>query len=187
MTATALAVVPRNRAVLYDGTNSGDIDALITDFAIISESGGSIVIESGGGQHTCPIGGFFVFNEAGTVYDVIANQSAFDGRFHVMALAAEVEALGVSIDSLPAVVGAAGAATFSGLLSLGTTVVPVTITPAMPDTGYTPHATVFGSPTILGNIDITDIDVVDEDTVNVTIENTSLGLLGGTVMVVAIT
>lgn len=88
MAATALPVVPRNQAVQYDGTNSADINGLITDFTIIAESESSITIESNGGTQVCPVGGYFVFNEAGQVYDIISSQASFEGRFHVVALAA---------------------------------------------------------------------------------------------------
>lgn len=197
MTATALAVVPRNNAVRYDGTNSADIDALIPDFTIISESGSSMTIESGGGQNNCPVGGWIIYNEAGVVYDIVANDAAFAGRFHNVAvvgemssLSSEVADLAEVVDGLPElppnIVGSAGATTFAAIIGLGTVNVTVQLAAAMADSSYTALAIIFGGVGILSNVEVLSITVNDADTVTVQIRNNSITALGGTVLVIAV-
>lgn len=200
MTATALAVVPRNRAVQYDGTNGTEIEALIDDFTIITDSGTSLAFTSGGAPWSVPSGGFIIFNEAGSVYDTLNTQGAFDARFHscvveadlegietdLETLSTQVEALSEGVDSIPAAISAIGETTFAPLVSLGSTTVTVTLVPAMPDTNFDAHVTVFGGVGVLSNVTIGTITVVDADTVTVQITNNSLSLLGGTVQVAAV-
>lgn len=83
MAAILLAVVPLNQAVQYDGTNSADIAAAIPGLTIVSEMGGRLTIESNGGQHAAPIGGYFLFNSLGIVYDGITAES-FESAYKVV-------------------------------------------------------------------------------------------------------
>lgn len=189
MTATALAVVPRNRAVQYDGTNGTEIEALIDDLTIITDSGTSLAFTSGGAPWSVPSGGFIIFNEAGSVYDTLNTQGAFDARFHSCVVEADLEGIETDLEALsgiPAAISAIGETTFAALVSLGTTTVTVTLVPAMPDTNFDAHVTVFGGVGILGNVTIGTITIVDADTVTVQITNNSLSLLGGTVQVAAV-
>lgn len=182
MTATVLAVVPLNRAVQYDGTNSADIDAAIPDLTIVSETGGLLTIESNGGQHAAPVGGYFLYNSTGVVYDGITSAS-FEDTYQVIPEPATVAALEEDLASLPPALGAIGAATFGAIGPSQNAVVPVTLTPAMPDTDYTIGTPVIFGGTNLGALTIVSTTVVDTDTVNVTINNGGLVSLGASVLV----
>ena len=185
MAATAIAVVPKTRAVQWDGTNSADIDALISDFTIISETSTHLTMQSSTATHVCPLNGFILFDEAGVVYDIVQS-AAFPGRFHQLALADQLADLEATVEALPAVVGSVGAATFAPIAPLDTVTVRVPLTPPMPSDGYTPEATLFGSVDILSSVTIGDVTVVDEAAIDVEITNNGLVALGGSVLVTAI-
>ena len=83
MAATVLAVVPLNRAVQYDGTNSADILAAIPGSSLVSETGQMLTILSNGAERFAPVGGYFLFDQFGNCYDGITGES-FDAGFKVV-------------------------------------------------------------------------------------------------------
>lgn len=83
MAATVLAIVPLNQAVQYDGTNSADIIAAIPGSSFVTETGGVLTILSAGTERFAPIGGYFLFDQVGTCYDGITEQS-FISSFKVV-------------------------------------------------------------------------------------------------------
>lgn len=94
--------------------------------------------------------------------DITALQSA------VAALAAADAILAVGVDTF----------TFGP----GVSTVSVDIQPAQSGTGYTAGADLFGGVT-LGNLAITDVEPLDANTVNVTVNNSGLLALGASVLV----
>lgn len=63
-------------AALYDGTNSADLNAAISDFTIVSESAAGLTFNSGGTQYTVAVGGYVAWYQ-GEVTDVFQNQADF--------------------------------------------------------------------------------------------------------------
>lgn len=194
MSAVPHYVVTRNRVVTYDGTNSADIDALISDFTIVSESGGILNFTSNGGSNTAHVGYQIFYNELGIVTDSVspanyASQVVELPDFAAMQTAIDnltesVADLGEQFASMDAL-GAAGAVTFPAIAASGDASVAVDINPAMPDTSYTVAAQIFGGIN-LGVLSVTDVTVVDTNTVNVTIHNGGLLSLGASVLVTAV-
>lgn len=183
MTATVVAVVPLTRAVQYDGTNSADIDAAIDDFTIIMETGGTLTFESNGGQHAVPTNGHIIFNQTGVVIEAVAD-GYYNDYYQEIPDPAAVTALEENVDALPDSIEGVGVATFGAIVATQSADVPVTLMPAMPDSDYQPAAQLFGG-TNLGALAITAIDVVDADTVTVTVQNNGLVSLGASVLVTA--
>lgn len=194
MSAVPHYVVTRNRVVTYDGTNSADIDALISDFTIVSETGGVLNFTSNGGMQTAQAGYQIFYNEIGIVTDSVspanyasqvielpdfaAQQTAFDN------LASAVSDLSDQVALVGGNVAAAGIATFPAIGANSNATVPVDISPAMPDSSYNAAAQIFGGVN-LGALTVTAVAVVDTDTVNVTIHNGGLLSLGASVLVTA--
>lgn len=197
MSATVVAVVPLTRAVQYDGTNSADVDAAITDFTIVSEGGGNLTFESNGGQHVCPTNGHIVYNQSGIVIEAVS-AGVYASNYCVVPAAAQlgelagdvaalsdsVTALEGSLDAIPAGVAAAGARTFAAIIASQSANVDVPIVPAMPDSNYTAAAVVFGGVNIV-DLHINSITVIDADTVRVQVQNVGLISLGASVLVTA--
>jgi len=60
MPATAMPVFEARNAYSYDGTNSADLAAAITDFTVVSETPTALTFTSGGQNLTVVRGGFLV-------------------------------------------------------------------------------------------------------------------------------
>lgn len=194
MSAVPHYVVTRNRVVTYDGTNSADIDALISDFTITSETGGVLNFTSNGGMHTARAGYQIFYNEVGIVTesvspanyaiqvlelpDFAAQQTAIDN------LATAVSDLADQVALVGGNIAAAGVVTFPAIGANSNATVAVDISPAMPDSSYTAVGQIFGGVN-LGALSITAVAVVDTNTVNVTIHNGGLLSLGASVLVTA--
>lgn len=193
----AINIVDRYLAVQYTGSNSAEIDSLITQLVIISEVGGVLTVESPSGQPIQPINtGEWVRYTQGFIVSV-HNTSSFNNFFVENAVASDISSITSDISDLQDAVDDlenAGTGLLSAgikespLLLLGTSAtVPVDVTPALPNTGYTPHVQLFASASALGSLSITAVSVVDTNTVNVTIQNSGLLNLGGVHILVTVT
>lgn len=79
MTTTPLHIVDKRWAAKYTGTNSADLDALITQFDIVSESGGTLNFTSASSSFTAFTNDWIIYTQ-GMVYGVF-NQAGFDNFF----------------------------------------------------------------------------------------------------------
>lgn len=187
MTALVYDVVPKARCVTYDGTNSADLDALL-DITITAESGGRLDFTSGTGIWYALTDWCITFDPSGLVLDSRSPTRFNDELVRLPDFDAQQTTLAGYDDRLdgleeaPHVLGA-GAVTFNA--GPGNTNVNVDIQPAQADTSYTPRAQIFGGIN-LGNLSITALTVVDENTVQATVHNSGLVALGGSVLVTAI-
>lgn len=163
--------------MVYSGSNSADLNDAITDFTITSESSGVLNFNSGGSSFTLNTGDYVVFQH-GAVYNVFGD-TTFDLDFAEVLTREQALALGtVSVKS-------AGIATVPVLLLNTPVVVAVDITPAMPDTGFTPNVDLFGS-TDLSSITINSVTVVDVNTVNVSVQTSQATFAGLQLLVTAV-
>lgn len=194
----AIDIVERYNAIQYTGSNSAEIDSLVTYFDIVSEVGGVLTVESPTGtaipaintndwvrynqgvvvsvHNTSSFNNFFVRN---AVYSDLPDTSAIEAD--IAALQTDVTALESSVPLLSAGVKECP------LLIVGNTTVAVDIIPAMPDTSYTANAQLFASVALLGSLSISSITVVDTDTVNVVVNNGGLVSLTGANILVTVT
>lgn len=185
----AINIVDRYLAVQYDGTNSAEIESLITNLDILSEVGGVLTVESPPGSSVFVINtGDWVRYTQGMIISVHST-SAFDNFFirnavydEVVALQEAVEELETGTDAGVRSVGVREAP----LLIVGNNTVAVDIIPAMPDSSYTPQAQLIAAAGPLGSLSITNIAVVDANTVNVTVANSGLISLSGVRVLVVV-
>lgn len=189
MAANPVDVVPRVKAVQYDGTNSADIDALISDFTIVTEQGGVLSILSNGGQHAAPVDGWFIYDISGYVIDGVSNATFEQQKVIVpdagvaAAAVSQVEELAEQLANLQ-VIDSAGAATFSALA--GASSVDVPMTPELDGDDYLVHDPVLFSGVNIGNLSVTDTEIVqvnDVWLVRVSLNNSGILALGASVLV----
>jgi hypothetical protein len=78
MPATAMPVFEARNSYQYDGTNSADLAAAITDFTVVSETPTQLTFTSGGQNLTVVRGGYLV-ESGGSVAaaDIFANADDF--------------------------------------------------------------------------------------------------------------
>jgi len=187
MSAVPYDLVPKSRGVTYDGTNSADLDALL-DIVITAESGGRLDFTSDTGIFYALEGWCLTYRQDGIVTDSVDPTRFSHELVRLPDFAAQqtsLTSLDDRIDGLegqPVVLGA-------GVLTLtagpGDTTVTVDIQPAQADSSWTPRAQLFGGVN-LGNLSVSALSVVDENTASVTIHNTGLVGLGVSVLVTAI-
>jgi hypothetical protein len=186
----AINIVDRYLAIRYTGSNSAEIDGLITYFDITSESGGVLNFLSNSSSFTANTGDWIRYTQ-GSVQSVHPD-TAFQFYFAQNALYDDVSGLDTRVGSLEsgsgtAALRAAGSATVPTLLLNASTMVAVDVTPALANTSYTPHAMVVGTVAIIGALNITGMSIVDTNTVNVTVQNTGLASLSGANILVTVT
>lgn len=183
MAANPINIVPKRHAVLYTGTNSGDIIAADGfDLNNSSVDGGGIWTFQSPPDST----GRTVNPNEWIVYSQNAVEEVHDGtafsNFYICnTICDDLDMLegGPAIQSM-------GVAAVPTLILNATTTVAVTLHPAMPDSGYSAYAMTFAGVS-LANLTITSVTVVDEDTVNVGLQNTGLiTLIGASVLVHAV-
>lgn len=179
MTTTPINIVLKYKAIQYDGTNSAQIDGLITYFDITSESGGVLHADSSSGSFTINTNDYVVYNQ-GSIYGV---HSPTDfNTFYICNSACEDTAGFAS--GTPA--RAVGVASVPALLLNASTTVGVTLTPAMPDTSYTANAFPFNGVVLAANLQVTSVSIVSASLVNVVVQSVGVATLAGAnVMVVA--
>lgn len=169
----AVNITDRYQAIQYTGSNSAAIDAAVSDLSIVSESGGVLVVQSPvtGSNWTLNTNDWARYTQ-GTVQSV-HSPSAFATYFTIVATLGDIGIRAAGIKECPT-------------LSPGDTVVSVDLTTSMLDTSYTAQAQIFASAGILGDVSITDVDIVDTNTVDVTVNNSGLvGLTGARILVTA--
>jgi hypothetical protein len=190
MTQIVKDIYERKMGIVYDGTNSAQIDALITQFDIISESSGVLTFESAGapfvantGEHVIYFQGmvFNVFNTA--TYNNFYTEAALQDDF--LALMDTVNDLadtvaGISTDAIRA----AGATVCPALLLNTAQDVAVTISPAMPSGSYTPHAMVWGGIN-LSSVTINSVTATSASVITVNLQTSLLSLSGVNLLVTA--
>lgn len=192
----AIHVVDKIQAIQYNGSNSSELDALITQFEIVSETGGVLNVESPSGTPYEINTNDWVRFSQGYIFSVHGTTN-FNNFFIRNAVYDEVSGVFTDVEDLQDAVAALEAAG-SGLLGAGikespllvfnqSTVVPVEIVPAQPNSNYTPNPQLFASATALGNLSITNVAVVDNNTVDVTIQNSGLASLSGVHILVTVT
>lgn len=192
----AIDIVDRVNAIQYTGSNSAEIDDLITDFVITSEAGGVLMFTSQGNPFVANTGDWVRFHQG---YATGVHTTAFlDFAFirnavyadlpDTAAIEADITQLQADVAALEAVSGLLSAGVKEcPLLIVGNTTVSVDIIPAMPDTSYTPSAQLFASVALLGTLSIASVTVVDTDTVNVVVNNSGLIGLNGAAILVTVT
>lgn len=171
-----------SQSIQYTGSNSADIDSQVPDVSIVSESGGVLTLLFNGNNVIVNTGNWIIWDVGGLV--VFSNAQYLAER-DCVALCSQVEAVAGDLATLGAVtaVRSVGMAAVPTLLLGQDTTVAVTLQPAMPDSGYAAHATKFGG-VALGDLSITSVSVVDEDTVNVAVDNVGLGTISGVTLMV---
>jgi hypothetical protein len=192
----AINLTDRVLAVQYTGSNSAEIDGLITDFDIVSEAGGTLTFNSGGNPYIANTNDWVRYTQ-GFVLNVHTTAS-LDFLFIRNAVYADlpdtsgIEADVAELQTDVAALEAAGGLRSAGvkecpLLIVGNTTVSVDIIPAMPDTSYTPNAQLFASVALLGSLSVTGVTVVDTNTVDVVVNNSGLIGLNGAAVLVTVT
>lgn len=148
--------------IQYTGSNSAAILALTGgDIETVSETGGIWTVTSCGNEHVIHTGDWVRY-AAGCI-----QQTYSDTAFHDQYLAQGLSGVGVA--SVPA------------LALNASTNVAVQISPAQPDSSYTPEARLVGA---IGQLSITNVTVTDQDTVTVTVQAGLAYVSGAQVLVV---
>lgn len=204
MAANPISIVERKHAVAYDGTNSGDIDALFP-LTTISEAGGVWTFESppAGPTYVVNTNDWIVFYQ-GYVFGTFS-PTAFDMFFRcnaecddiqandIQALQEAVEILETQVSDLESdvenlggeSVRSVGVAPVPSLLLLTSANVDVQLSPAMPDTSFTARAYKFAGVS-LSDLVINSVTIIDQDTVRVNVGNTgALTITGASLLVTA--
>lgn len=205
MTATPINIVERKHAVQYDGTNSGDIDALFP-VNTLSEVSGVWTFESppAGPTYVVNTNDWIVFFQnmvfgtySPTAFDFfyrcnaecadLQSAEVQDLQEAVETLQGQVEDLQGEVDALGGMsVRSVGVAPVPLLLLGASTTVAVQLNPAMADSAYTAKAFKFAGVS-LTDLAINSVTIVDADTVNVAVENTGLATITGASVLVTAT
>lgn len=77
MALTPLRVFEARTAAQYDGTNSADLNAAISDFTIVSETPIALTFNSGGNPFMVAPGGYVAWYQ-GVVTEVFQNEQDFE-------------------------------------------------------------------------------------------------------------
>jgi len=179
MPTTPINIVSHRKAVKYTGANSADIDGMITNFDITSESGGVLHFDSNSSSFTVNTNEWIVFYQGAA--EEVHTQTSFDGFFACNTLCADTAGFASGVQ-----VRAVGVATVPLLLVGGSATVAVTLQPAMPDSTYNAYASKFAGVS-LTDLSINSVTVVNSTTVNVAVSNTGLATItGASVMVHAL-
>lgn len=173
----AISVVESREAIQYTGSNSAEIDSVITDLTIDSETGGVLTVTSSGSQFVVNTGDWIVFWQ-GVILSKHSNASLAVFYFD-NALTADLASLSSEA------VRSAGVASAPTLLLNIPVDVAVQLVPAMADSSYTASAYIFGTGVNLGQVTINSITVTDADTVTVNVQTSAVSLGGVHILVVA--
>lgn len=168
-------------AIQYTGSNSADIDSQVPGITITSEAGGVLTLDSSGYEVILNTTDWIIWNSFQTFG---LPNSLYHREWDCVALCADIAQVNASTSNV--FVRGIGVAPVPTLATTEDTMVSVPIQPAMPDSGFSAYAAVFGgdNPDLLS---ITSVTVVDVDTVDVIVENTGgVTVSGVTVMVHAI-
>lgn len=197
----AINLSDRVLAVQYTGSNSAEIDGLITDFTIITETGGVLTFTSGGNNFIANTGDWVRYSQGATLnthptaflnFAFIRN-AVFDDLTTINSDIATINTTLTSLQSqITALSGTTGLRSAGILelptLSIGATVNQVPLTVTLPSTtGRTIQAKLFASATLLGNLSITATSFASTSLVNVTVNNSALVTLTGARVLVTVT
>lgn len=181
MPTSSYGVVYSYRAVQYTGSNGSEIDAIIPDFTIDSESGGTLNFTSNSASYVAHTNDWIVYWQH--YVNSVHSNSDFNLFWVKDALTDELDSLKSTVTTLAA--GATSSSRSVGLKETPTlllnqsTTVSVDVIPAMADTDYTPYVQLVGPSTALGSLSVTSVSVTDADTVSVVIQNSGLVSLSG--------
>lgn len=173
-----ITVYEKHHAILYDGTNGTAIAAAL-NFTVVSDNGSTLVLQIEPGYTVEISAGSWahwrVFGED-INFDGVATDAVFSTRF------AELDQ-----PAAPALVTASGESEEidGGGLGGQTQTVDIPIAPALEGTDWVPVATLRGAGTLLSGHGITAVEVLDEETVRVSIGSAPLAAAGASVHVVA--
>lgn len=182
----AINLTDRVKAIQYTGSNSAEIDSLITDFVITSESGGVLMFTSQGNPYVANTGDWvrytqgFVLNTHTTAFMDFAfiHNAIWDD---LAPITSDIATLQAQVAGLISGAGVRSVGLFEmPLLAPGSSVHAVPLTVTLPSTtGRTIQARLSGSAALLGTLSITATAFASPSVVNVTVNNS--GLLGLTV------
>lgn len=167
------------RSLQYDGTNSADVLALaqlktnVSDWAIQSETGGILTLsfdQSGPDTVSFAEDDWAVFIP--NIMQLAAwPPSLYNDYFGLVPAPADFR-LSMGYALTPAILGGNSAT------------VAVQISPGQASESYQARAVLTGASSLLSELEITSVSVVDTDTVNVVVHNTGLISLSGATVVV---
>lgn len=191
----AINVVANYKAIQYTGSNSAEIDAAITQFDIVSETGGVLTFESptGSAWPTVSNGDWigFISGAVSSVQSNTDHNNSFTRNAiysDISGFASDITDLQAAVDALESVPALLSAGVKEcPLLIVGNTTVAVDLIPALPDTSYTPNVQLFASVALLGVLSIGTVTIVDTNTVNVVVSNGGLVSVTGANVLVTIT
>lgn len=179
-------IAESRQSIQYTGSNSAEIDSLITDLTIDSETGGVLTVTSSGSQYEIHAGDwinywqgyingvytnaqfnfYFIKNVAPADYTALANQVGTNTA-NIATLTSSLATVGGQA------LRSAGVASAPTLVLGSSANVAVQLVPAMPDTNYTAQAYIFGTGINLGNV---TINAVTKTSAGVVTVNVSTGL-----------
>jgi hypothetical protein len=159
-----------SQAVQYTGANSADILAAVSAVTLFSEGGGTLILDFNGNHITFATTDWVIFNASGvsslpnTLY-----LTEWDCIPTCAEMSTGVSALGISL--VPA------------LDPSDSVIVPVLLSPPMPNTTYTAFVSKVASVST-SDLAINSVTVVDTDTVNVLVQNMGLFTISGASIIV---
>lgn len=182
----AVYITDRYQAIQYTGGNSATVDAAITDFTIISETGGVLTASSGGNNWTISTNDWVRYTQ-GFVASV-HSPAAFATLFLTVASSADLLGLQAQVDAVASdSVSGVGLKESPTLLFGQSANVDVDIHPTQAGDQYTPLPQLVAASSALGSLSITGTSVLDADTVRVTVQNSGLVNLSGVHVLVTVT
>lgn len=184
----AINISDRFQAIQYDGSNGSTIASTVTNCNILSQVGGTLVVESPAGSTVWTITTNqwvrFTQNQISSVH----TPSEFALFYIQNAVYSDLTALS---STLTAAINAVSGSMFlsagikeAPLLTVGAQTLTVDLTVPLDSTSHTPHAQVFAPASLLGQITVGTPTIASTTTVNVPITNNGIvGLSGARVFV----
>lgn len=169
---TPVNIVAKYNAIQYDGTNSAQIDSLITDFDIISESGGTLLFTSSSAVYSCPTNNHVVYTQGAVT--ACMTPTEYDRAFTCNLLCSDTGSFLTG-----QAVRATGVAQVGALLLNQTITIPVTLTPSMPSSTYTANALLFAGSISITGLQINSVTIVSASVVNVVVQSVGVATLAG--------
>lgn len=192
----------------YTGSNSADFPQQVPDVTITSEVGNVLTLDHLGtpivlhlnhwivwntfqmqalnvNQYTTEWGCFAPCEVVETVSTLEVETSTLESD--LATAMADIAALQATVAglSIGTPVRSVGVAPVGALLLNASTTIPVTLTPAMPDTSYTPHARLFAGISITG-LQINSVTVVSTSVVDVVVQSVGVATLAGANVMVSV-
>lgn len=173
MTAVFKVIITDQEGCEYDGTNGAAIVAQFTGCTFTSDTGGQLdFVDSYANPQTFHTGDVLLRINGGAFGGAIIGGSLAPAGYRYLAEA-----------SLAA---SSGSASVPASLLGQTAVYNVGLSPAMPSTDYVAFPQLLGAPNIVSGHSILSHTIVDEDTVQVTVQSGAASLAGASVYVQAV-